>query len=224
MKDNPILDKIRNEIPWFTKDGEAVVTPEEFDSIKKQIERDYDEILESFIHSMINDVMDPNILYLTYKDKRIKLLKETDTEMSQIWDKFVTDQKSVSGFPDIVNNRRSVAEIDLDTNDLVKYVTNQKAKIDMESDPEKLDFGLFTLIDKYRNDPTFMEQYKSNSLGTKYISDCIGRAFLLPESDGDYPEDFPHENGAYCCKCKKCGIEFTGHKRRRICKICANEN
>lgn len=36
----------------------------------------------------------------------------------------------------------------------------------------------------------------------------------------DYPEDAAHENGNYATKCQ-CGAAFIGHKRRVICKVCA---
>lgn len=38
----------------------------------------------------------------------------------------------------------------------------------------------------------------------------------------DWTEDFEHENGNYESRCMSCGIAFTGHKRRVICKICAS--
>lgn len=38
---------------------------------------------------------------------------------------------------------------------------------------------------------------------------------------GDWPEDAPHENGNYHCRCCQCGRMFVGHKRRVVCKICA---
>lgn len=37
----------------------------------------------------------------------------------------------------------------------------------------------------------------------------------------DWTEDFEYENGMYRNKCIKCEHEFTGYKRRLICKICA---
>lgn len=37
----------------------------------------------------------------------------------------------------------------------------------------------------------------------------------------DWPEDFGHENGRYWCKCIECGNAFMGHKRRVVCKTCA---
>jgi hypothetical protein len=39
----------------------------------------------------------------------------------------------------------------------------------------------------------------------------------------DWPEDFPHENGMYMCKCRECNQRFFGHKRRMICKECNSE-
>lgn len=40
------------------------------------------------------------------------------------------------------------------------------------------------------------------------------------ETMGDWPEDFPGENGNYQNKCRVCGRLFTGHKRRVVCKLC----
>lgn len=45
----------------------------------------------------------------------------------------------------------------------------------------------------------------------------------LKESAGDYPEDFPHENGMYLNKCYTCDKTFIGHKRRNPCKVCYTE-
>jgi len=36
----------------------------------------------------------------------------------------------------------------------------------------------------------------------------------------DYPEDWSHENGNYQCRCIRCDIQFIGHKRRVLCKVC----
>lgn len=38
--------------------------------------------------------------------------------------------------------------------------------------------------------------------------------------EGNWTEDFPHENGNYQNKCRECGNEFLGHKRRVVCKLC----
>lgn len=38
--------------------------------------------------------------------------------------------------------------------------------------------------------------------------------------DRDWPEDFAHENGQYFCTCSVCDRQFTGHKRRVVCKLC----
>ena len=51
----------------------------------------------------------------------------------------------------------------------------------------------------------------------------IGRELVMlpwPESARDWPQDFEHENGNYCCRCCVCGQEFTGHKRRVQCREC----
>ncbi len=39
----------------------------------------------------------------------------------------------------------------------------------------------------------------------------------------DWPEDFSHENGNYSCKCCYCSVQFRAHKRRVVCKDCANK-
>lgn len=36
----------------------------------------------------------------------------------------------------------------------------------------------------------------------------------------DWPEDFPHENGMYYCRCMHCKDSFIGYKRRVICREC----
>jgi len=43
------------------------------------------------------------------------------------------------------------------------------------------------------------------------------------EPDYDWPEDFDHENGRYYCKCSQCDCTFIGHKRRVVCRKCANQ-
>lgn len=39
-------------------------------------------------------------------------------------------------------------------------------------------------------------------------------------SKHDWPEDWPHENGMYYCRCIECKERFIGYKRRVICKSC----
>lgn len=47
--------------------------------------------------------------------------------------------------------------------------------------------------------------------------------FYIPTDDieGDWPEDFQHENGCYQCRCCNCEKYFIGYKRRVQCKKCA---
>lgn len=49
---------------------------------------------------------------------------------------------------------------------------------------------------------------------------------LLPAqtTSGNWPEDFPHENGNYLHECAQCNSPFTGHKRRSLCKSCSFDN
>lgn len=46
--------------------------------------------------------------------------------------------------------------------------------------------------------------------------------FFKTDPDRDWPEDFPHENGNYINKCCDCQLFFMGHKRRPVCRKCAN--
>jgi hypothetical protein len=43
----------------------------------------------------------------------------------------------------------------------------------------------------------------------------------MTPSNRDWPEDFELNNGNYFCRCCLCSEQFTGHKRRVICKLCA---
>lgn len=47
----------------------------------------------------------------------------------------------------------------------------------------------------------------------------IGIKDTNPEKD--WPEDFPHENGMYYCRCLQCKELFVGYKRRAICRECS---
>lgn len=42
----------------------------------------------------------------------------------------------------------------------------------------------------------------------------------LQENEGNWIEDFEHENGNYSNICIRCKNEFLGHKRRVVCKKC----
>ena len=41
------------------------------------------------------------------------------------------------------------------------------------------------------------------------------------KKEKDWPEDFPHENGMYYCRCVHCKEQFIGYKRRVVCKECS---
>lgn len=45
----------------------------------------------------------------------------------------------------------------------------------------------------------------------------------IEKYDGNYSEDFEHENGNYINKCKNCDNQFLGHKRRTRCKKCVED-
>lgn len=39
----------------------------------------------------------------------------------------------------------------------------------------------------------------------------------------DWPDDALKENGSYNCQCANCGSNFVGHKRRVMCRECAEK-
>lgn len=69
------------------------------------------------------------------------------------------------------------------------------------------------------------EKDKENKMASppSWVSSSMTGAFVTL-SKGDYPEDFPGENGNYQCICSKCGKSFLGHKRRVTCKTCFVES
>ena len=60
------------------------------------------------------------------------------------------------------------------------------------------------------------------------LTGCTGPTCILQpnaagqDTKGDWQEDFLHENGNYMCTCVECKCIFRGHKRRIVCKSCAN--
>jgi hypothetical protein len=50
---------------------------------------------------------------------------------------------------------------------------------------------------------------------------ATGEGDFLPDAH-NWTEDFSHENGGYFCICRECRGQFMGHKRRQLCKVCAN--
>ena len=46
---------------------------------------------------------------------------------------------------------------------------------------------------------------------------------IFGNGTGDWLEDLQIENGNYACECSICGQRFIGHKRRVVCKVCAEE-
>ena len=46
--------------------------------------------------------------------------------------------------------------------------------------------------------------------------------WLGTDPERDWPEDAQLENGQYMSHCAECSQAFLGHKRRAVCKACAN--
>ena len=64
--------------------------------------------------------------------------------------------------------------------------------------------------------------------GSSYLDDHLRttpEGYMLvkrcAQEDRSWPEDSSHENGAYFNTCISCERQFTGHKRRIVCKACA---
>jgi len=73
------------------------------------------------------------------------------------------------------------------------------------------------------NDKQKVEPTSENGNSTK---PPVSSSFLVRagkgQSEADWIEDFTHENGNYMNKCINCEEMFFGHKRRVVCRICAN--
>lgn len=60
------------------------------------------------------------------------------------------------------------------------------------------------------------------TMALAYLDTQPPKAAAPVDANGDWPEDFSHENGNYFCLCAVCKKQFTGHKRRVVCKLCTN--
>lgn len=64
---------------------------------------------------------------------------------------------------------------------------------------------------------------KYNPVLIKSSEQFINNKKIFGDGTGDWPEDFQYENGNYTCKCSVCKQKFSGHKRRIVCKVCAEK-
>ncbi len=73
------------------------------------------------------------------------------------------------------------------------------------------------------NDPTIYNA--TEDMIDDYLANIV-KPFVMRSlySDGDWTEDFSHENGNYINACIVCKNEFMGHKRRVVCRVCALGN
>lgn len=64
---------------------------------------------------------------------------------------------------------------------------------------------------------------EEDKLKNEKAKDNIVKPFVMRSlhSEGDWTEDFSHENGNYMNACINCKNEFIGHKRRVVCRVCA---
>ena len=71
----------------------------------------------------------------------------------------------------------------------------------------------------YTHCPNCGEAWKTH--GTACVGGGIVSLAQAPGyGAGDWPQDFPDENGNYRNQCGTCGEMFTGHKRRMCCRVC----
>lgn len=63
-----------------------------------------------------------------------------------------------------------------------------------------------------------------NILGRATCFDAYACKRRQLDAARDWSEDFGHENGQYLNGCIYCSLSFVGHKRRRICKSCADKH
>lgn len=82
---------------------------------------------------------------------------------------------------------------------LVRYI---QLKLDEHRMAESSDHGL-------------AERVRASNVLDKLEARC-------DEPARDWSEDAADENGNYQNKCVECGEAFIGHKRRLLCKVCAN--
>jgi hypothetical protein len=81
----------------------------------------------------------------------------------------------------------------------------------------------YALVNIFRTVAKAMQETDPIFDGPAECRNRCDRCDPLPApASGDWPEDFPHENGNYCCVCSVCENVFRGHKRRTICRACAN--
>ena len=79
----------------------------------------------------------------------------------------------------------------------------ESLKSDDAPDSEKT---LHTLMEHLRNQPEGYRLLRSTT-----------------HEERSFPEDATSDNGNYYNTCCECGRQFTGHKRRIVCKVCINE-
>ena len=74
----------------------------------------------------------------------------------------------------------------------------------------------------YSHEDCIHRQCPNPHLCTEHADGCVMERARDRPKDGDWPEDFSHENGNYQCKCCQCDQLFIGHKRRVVCRKCAH--
>lgn len=57
---------------------------------------------------------------------------------------------------------------------------------------------------------------------SKRLEDDPESYYNILKYEGNWTEDFSHENGNYENRCIHCDHLFFGYKRRVICKLCFN--
>ena len=61
--------------------------------------------------------------------------------------------------------------------------------------------------------------------GIRQAQRVVRNLIAAEQPKRDWPEDAADtDNGSYQCRCVTCGSAFTGHKRRVVCKACAEQS
>ncbi len=95
-----------------------------------------------------------------------------------------------------------------------EYNRNNKCVSNIFTDTDDLLFIMNTILSKQQSSVNKVaEVIEDVPKGYKLLKDTT-------HEERSWSEDTSLENGHYHCSCIECGRQFTGHKRRVVCKSC----